>query len=228
MKTNSDYFRNLLCIVCSVLLFTSCLTQKKLSELVQSKVGSEVASNHKVESEFIVLATDSLNISEKSAVVKKGKSYFIPAILVWAWSQKLNCEISGQYFCSLFASILNEKSKEFNLDKHLGNKKLEISLIQVPSMFSYSNNGYFVYGLVFYSYGFGELIQPDHQNTIFQYRITENGTELKSDRFEFKFVNQLQNTKFSTNKFIEKYIDELSDDFEIKSNEFIDKIIEDL
>jgi len=228
MKANIDYFRNLLFILCSVFLFTGCLTQKKLTELVQSKVENEVVSNHKVENEFIVLNTDSLNKPEKSVIVKKGKSYFIPAILVWAWSQKLNCEISGQYFSSVFAGILTEKSKEFNLDKHLGNKKLEISLVQVPSGFIYSNNGYFVYALVFYSYGFGELIQQDHQKFVFRYRITENGTELKSDRFEFVFANQLQNTKFSTTKFVEKYIDQLSSDFEIKSNEFIDRIIEDL
>jgi len=228
MKANINYFRNLLIILCPVFLFTGCLTQKKLSELVQSKVENEVISNHQVESKFIVLNTDSLNMPENSVVVKKGKSYFIPAILVWAWSQKLNCEISGQYFSSVFASILTEKSKEFNLDKHLGNKKLEITLIEVPSRFIYSNNGYFVYGLVLYAYGFGELINPDHQNFIFQYRITENGTELKSNRFEFMFANQLLNSKFSTNKFIEKYVDQLKADFEIKSNEFIDRIIEDL
>lgn len=206
----------------------SLLNPKKLSEIVQSKVENEVMSNHRIESDFIVLNSDSLNKQENCVEVKKGKSYFIPAIIFWAWSQKLNCEISGQYFSSIFASILTEKSKEFNLSKHLGDRKLEISLIEVPSGFEYSNNGYFAYALVFYSYGFGELIQPVHQKFIFRYRITEKGTELKSDRFEFIFANQLVNSKFSTVKFINNYLDQLSSDFEMKSNEFIDRIIEDL
>ena len=123
MNANINYFRNLF-ILCTAFLLTACLTQKKLSEIVQSKVENEVMSNHRIESDFIVLNSDSLNKQENCVEVKKGKSYFIPAIIFWAWSQKLNCEISGQYFSSIFASILTEKSKEFNLSKHLGGQKI--------------------------------------------------------------------------------------------------------
>ena len=228
MTANKRYLKFVIFILVSAFLFSSCLSQKKMTELVQSKVEKEIVSNHHLENEFIVLNTDSLKKSDNYVVVKNGKSYFIPAILVWAWNKKIDCEISGQYFSSLFAALLIDKVKEFNLEKHLGNKKMEISLIQVPSNFVYSNSGYFIYALVFYSYGFGETIQPNNQQFVFKYRITENGEELKTDRFVFKFENQIQNTRFSTNKFVEKYIDQLSADFEIKSNEFIEKIIEDL
>lgn len=228
MNVSNGYFKSLIVILIPIFLFTGCLSKKNLSELVQSKVETEIISNHKFENKLIVLNTDSLKKSDNYVVVKNGKSYFIPAILVWAWNKKFNCEISSEYFSSLFASILTEKAKEFNLEKHLGNKKMEISLIQVPSKFIYSNNGYFVYGLVFYSYGFGETLQPNNQQFILKYRITENGEELKTDRYIFKFENQISNSKFSTNKFIEKYIDQLSADFDIICNEFIDKLIEDL
>lgn len=70
MNANINYFRNLF-ILCTAFLLTACLTQKKLSEIVQSKVENEVMSNHRIESDFIVLNSDSLNKQENCVEVKK-------------------------------------------------------------------------------------------------------------------------------------------------------------
>ena len=63
-------------------------------------------------------------------VVKKGKSFIIPAVFLWMWNKNIDCELNTMYFSSLFSEILIEKADEFKLEKHLGNKKIEISLVK--------------------------------------------------------------------------------------------------
>ncbi len=221
-------FLKLVFILISILLFQSCLSNKKIAELVEAKVGNEIRTPKTVNTDILLLNTDSLKKSDAVVVVKKGKSFVIPAIFFWMWNKDTNCEINTMYFSNLFAGILIEKANEFKLEKHLGNKKIEISLVKVPARFTYANSGTIIYGLVFYTYNFSETIRIDDQEFVFAYRITQEGTEIKADRYTYSFDTAYRDFSLRSEKFIEKYLDQMKMDFEKKSSDFIERIIEEL
>jgi len=218
----------LIFVLISVFVLQSCLTNKKITQLIERKVGSEVRAQKTVNTNVLLLNTDSLPKMDAVAVVKKGKSFVIPAIFFWMWNKNTDCELNTMYFTSLFSEILIEKADEFKLEKHLGNKKIEISLVKVPSSFTYSNNGTIIYGLVFYTYNFSESIRVKEQEFVFAYRITQEGKEIKSDRYTYSFDTTYRDFTFRSEKFIEQYLDQMKRDFEKKSSDFIERIIEEL
>ena len=218
----------LIFVLISVFVLQSCLTNKKITQLIERKVGSEVRVQKTVNTNALLLNTDSLSKMDAVAVVKKGKSFVIPAIFFWMWNKDTSCEINTMYFSNLFAGILIEKANEFKLEKHLGNKKIEISLVKVPARFTYANSGTVIYGLVFYTYNFSETIRIDDQEFVFAYRITQEGTEIKADRYTYSFDTAYRDFSLRSEKFIEKYLDQMKLDFEKKSSDFIEQIIEEL
>ena len=70
----------LIFVLTSVFVLQSCLTNKKITQLIERKVGSEVRVQKTVNTNALLLNTDSLPKMDAVAVVKKGKSFVIPAI----------------------------------------------------------------------------------------------------------------------------------------------------
>jgi len=140
----------------------------------------------------------------------------------------MSCEIRSQYFANVFAGILQEKAVEFQLQKHLGDKRLEISLEKVPSRFVYSNSGNVFYGLVFYTYNFSETVYPDGQTLSMSYRIIKDDIELKMESTVIILESPYRNFKVSSSQFVKIYLEQLQLDFENKSSDFIERIIEEL
>ena len=215
-------------VLALVFVLQGCLSGKKITQIIEQKIGSEVKEKRAVNTDILLLNTDTLPKQDAVVVVKKGKSFIIPAVFLWMWNKNIDCELNTMYFSSLFSEILIEKADEFKLEKHLGNKKIEISLVKVPSSFTYSNNGTIIYGLVFYTYNFSESIRVKEQEFVFAYRITQEGKEIKSDRYTYSFDTTYRDFTFRSEKFIEQYLDQMKRDFEKKSSDFIERIIEEL
>ncbi len=211
-----------------VLFFSGCMSTKQLTEIIKSKIESRMPETKFYNTNNLTLKMDSLVESDSLVNVKKDNSFFIPAIVFWVWKNSMSCEIRSQYFANVFAGILQEKAVEFQLQKHLGDKRLEISLEKVPSRFVYSNSGNVIYGLVFYTYNFSETVYPDEQTLSMSYRITKDDIELKKEKYSYNFESPYKNFKVSSYQFVEMYLEQLQLDFENKSSEFIERIIEEL
>lgn len=211
-----------------VLFFSGCMSTKQLTEIVKSKIESGMPETKFHNTSNLTLKMDSLAASDSLVNVKKDKSFFIPAIVFWVWKNSMSCEIRSQYFANVFAGILQEKTVEFQLQKHLGDKRLEISLEKVPSRFVYSNSGNVFYGLVFYTYNFSETVYPDGQTLSMSYRIIKDDIELKNGKYSYNFESPYRNFKVSSSQFVKIYLEQLQLDFENKSSDFIERIIEEL
>lgn len=211
-----------------VLGFSGCMSTKQLTEIVKSKIESGIPETKFYNTSYLTLKMDSLVESDSLVNVKKDNSFFIPAIVFWVWKNSMSCEIRNQYFANVFAGILQEKAVEFQLQKHLGDRRLEISLEKVPSRFVYSNSGNVIYGLVFYTYNFSETVYPDGQTLSMSYRIMKDNIELKKEKYIYNFESPYRNFKVSSSRFMEMYLEQLQLDFENKSSEFIERIIEEL
>lgn len=211
------------------ILLTSCLSTTKLSDTVKSKIGTDFLDEKPAVEEFLILKTDKLPVSDSLVLVEKKKSYFIPAIVFWGKENTLSCDINSRYFVKLFTDILDEKAKEFQLQKHLGDRKLEISIDAVPNNFVYTDKFYFIFAFVAYSYSYLEAVFPLNQNLSITYRILQNdGTEMKSGSFTAPTTESRANTINSHGRFIEKYLDEVKIRFEDQTDKMLDNIINEL
>lgn len=108
-------------VLALVFVLQGCLSGKKITQIIEQKIGSEVKEKRAVNTDILLLNTDTLPKQDAVVVVKKGKSFIIPAVFLWMWNKNIDCELNTMYFSSLFSEILIEKADEFKLEKHLGN-----------------------------------------------------------------------------------------------------------
>lgn len=212
----------------SVVIFSSCLGSKALTNSIKATIGKELSDVKKIEASNIILKTDSLTKMDSLVIVDKNKSYFVPAIIFWIWENSLNCKLNNQIYTNTFIDILNYKSQEFQLSKHLGNKVLEITIAKIPSEFKYLNKGFFYFIVYAYGYSFYEGIQPNGQTLEISYRILEDNLEIKNKTFKRFYNAPYKDGWAGSDKLVYKYIQSLNANFENDCNEFVSEIIDNL
>ena len=210
------------------LFASSCLTKKEFSEVVKKNVEIGIYTNTKVNTPYLILKTDKLPAADSAVEIKKLSSYMVPLFFFWGWDRSYQCDINNRYFSNLFAGALEDKAKEFELEKILGDKKIEITLEQVPKGFLYTNTGSVYFLMVAYFYDFDEKIYPQSQNFKISYKLMQGERELKSDTLSYQFQDPVKNTADMSISFVDFYMQDLKTNFENKSNEFIERIIEEL
>jgi len=211
-----------------ILLFSSCISTKNFTAVVKSKISETKFDSHSFDSTSISLVVSTLNKNDSLVTVKKVKAYFIPAIFYWGWNRTYGCDISSEYFVNKFSEILKNKAIEFNIAKHLGTRKLELKIEEVPSYFSYTKNGMFLYAVFAYGYSMTEAIYPDEKKFKVSYCIREGETIFKQGSFENRLSQPMPNTYGTTSKFIGKYLDKLNENMALQSNALLDKIVDEL
>lgn len=226
MKTNKKVIYSILFIL--LFQFSGCLSTNDLTTIVKTRLENEQTLVKRKNSDFLVLKTDALPTSDSLVTIKKDKSYVVPLIFFWAWNKTISCQINSTYFSNTFSYILEEKAAEFQLNKHLGNKKIEIAIEQVPSNFTFTNNGSVLFAVFFYIHNFHEEVLNENQKFIIKYRLTDQGKELRKGILEYNFESKSNNRSLDSYVFLDNYVNELVADFEAKSSEFVEKIIEDL
>lgn len=209
------------------LLLSSCISTKRISGIIKNNL-LEIPEVNEICPNFVILNTDSLPKTDSVVTVKKEKSFLIPAVFFWAWNSTMQCEINNKYLTQVFESVLYDKIKVYNLEKFIGNRTLEISLKQIPNQFKYTNNGSLIFVLYFYSYNYQELVYRNEQKFALSYKyIAQDGTS-RGNTLTYNFQPVYKNKGFTGYGFVNEYIRNLRFDFDRKSSDFIEQIIEDL
>jgi hypothetical protein len=225
---NITYLKTTAILLVSVVIFSSCLSSKTLTNSIKSNIGKELADVKKIDASNIILKTVALTKMDSLVTVDKNKSYFIPAIVFWVWENSLNCKLNNQIYTNTFIDILNYKIAEFQLSKQLGNKVLEIDITNIPSAFSYTKKGFFYFIFYAYGYSFYEGIQPDGQTFEIRYRILEDNFEIKNKTFKKFYDAPYKDGWAGSSNLVNKYIQSLNANFENDCNEFLSEIIDNL
>ncbi|HEY6913305.1 MAG TPA: hypothetical protein VI413_01425, partial [Paludibacter sp.] len=146
-------------LITATLFLTACISTGDFSNIVKSKLGVYVQMTESKQADNVIIKTDKLHFIDSAVVVRKQKSYFIPAIIYWQKVNTLSCDINNRYFVNMFTDVFKEAVSEFQLKKHLGSRRLEISLETVPSNFVYSDRFYGVFTMICFSL-YREDIRP--------------------------------------------------------------------
>lgn len=220
--------RRILLFVTLILLFTSCITVSEFDTTVRKRVETEMTVDSLVDTKYLLLKTDKLVAAKEPIEVKKLSSFMVPLGVFWGWERSYDCNISSKYFSNIFATTLRQKERELELRKCLGNKRLEITLEEVPKGFLYSNTGTVYFFVVVYFYDFDEVIYPQEQTLKISYRVMQGDNELKKDTFTYQFKEPVKNSVHASMDFLDFYMQDIRANFETKSSEFIERIIEEL
>ena len=95
---NITYLKTTAILLVSVVIFSSCLSSKTLTNSIKSNIGKELADVKKIDASNIILKTVALTKMDSLVTVDKNKSYFIPAIVFWVWENSLNCKLNNQIY----------------------------------------------------------------------------------------------------------------------------------
>jgi len=218
----------ILLFIALIFFMTGCITVSEFDSVVRPKVEAEMVTKTTVKTDYLVLKTDKLPVTTPPVNIKKLSSFMVPLGVFWGWERSYNCDINSQYFSNIFAITLKQKAQEFELQKCLGNKRLEVTLDEVPKGFLYSNTGTVYFFMVVYFYNYNEVIYPQEQNFKISYRLMQGNNELKKDTFIYQFKEPIKNSVHMSVDFLDFYMQDIRTNFEAKSDEFIERIIEEL
>ena len=182
--------------ITATLFLTACITTGDFSNIVKSKLGVYVQLPESKQADNVIIKTDKLHFIDSAVVVRKQKSYFIPAIIYWQKVNTLSCDINNRYFVNMFTDTFKDAVSEFQLKKHLGSRRLEISLETVPSNFVYSDKFYGVFTMICFSL-YREDIRPLESQIKVTYRILDGDQEVKAGRYSNAVAKPIKNN-FST------------------------------
>ena len=218
----------ILLFIAIVFLLTGCITVSEFDSVVRPKVEAEMVTKTTINTNYLILKTDKLLAQTSPVNIKKLSSFMVPLGFFWGWERSYSCDINSQYFSNIFAITLQQKARELELKKCLGNKKIEVTIEEVPKGFLYSNTGTVYFFMVVYFYDFNEVIYPQQQNFKITYRLMQGDNELKKDTFNYQFKEPVKNSVHMSVDFLDFYMQDLRTNFETKSSEFIERIIEEL
>ena len=217
----------ILALFFAVVSLSGCISTTKMADVIRDRMPIVKQSDYDFSS-FVTIKTDSLAKTDSLVTVKKEKSYFIPAVFLWAWHYQFACELSSDYMLDIFRKVLADKLREYNMEKFIGNNKLEINIKKVPNRFKYSNNGSVLFLVFAYSYHFQEVVSRENERFVLTYTFTDDLGNTRGDSISYTFPEQYKSSGLSGYYYVEDYMVGLKYDFEKKSAEFIDRIFESL
>lgn len=209
----------------TVVALNGCVSTLKMTKVIRDRMPNVAQPTYDYSS-FVTVKSDSLIHTDSLVTVKKEKSYFIPAVFLWAWNHQLACELSSNYMLNIFRKVLADKLKEYNMEKFIGNNKLEINIKKVPNRFKYTNNGSVLFLVFAYSYHFQEVVYRENERFVLTYTFTDDLGNTRGDSISYTFPEQYKSSGLSGYYYVEDYMVGLKYDFEKKSAEFIDRIFE--
>ncbi len=100
-------------LVFSQLIFSSCLTPRKIDKWIDQKYGTSI-HNKQRNNDYITIKTPGVSQSDTVSISQKRKMKLLPALFYWKWEygtiSTLNQSVPDGYFNSAIIPYANVKS----------------------------------------------------------------------------------------------------------------------
>jgi hypothetical protein len=201
------------------------MNTKRLSRLVTKKI-SQVKIDTANRTDYLSFFASPLPATDELVQAEQLKSMFIPAIVYWHWNTTIGCDINSRYLAGLFSNSIAMQAEKKELRAKLKGAKVEVFIEELPNRFVYVNKGYVIFLLVAYTLSGVEGFFPDTKQFSLKlsFRIMNDGVISSSNSVELKGVPTNVN-KWSTQKFVDNYLDAYVVNIETLSAVVVDKII---
>ncbi|HZH63259.1 MAG TPA: hypothetical protein VEY10_00115 [Flavisolibacter sp.] len=211
-------------ILCSLLL-TSCLTAKKLDAEV-AKVYGDKRVQKKRPSEQITI-TSTLTANGAALSNSETKTSVLPLIVYIGITYRNICKLNPQIPVTNFTSTVTSLANKGLMQK-LQAQKLELSIDQIPTEFSFDDKGHMILLLV----GWDNVsIQGKSTDMIVRYKLLgEGSTTAKQGVITVPYPNDKMNLGYfkSWKKATSEYLGQYDANITAMSKVFVDKLVKEL
>ncbi len=208
------------------LILSSCMTTKKYSTFVDTKIKNETPKSLIAE-DWLIVNTEIMEPNKN--IYNQKKNSFVPAILFWGWNSTIECELDIETRIEFLKQGIYKAADSLNLKQELAGKKLEISIKEAPGKFLYENKGNAIILVIAYSVSAVEAISPYPINLEYEYNINQDGRMVaKGAGYVQNGEQPLRNIWKSTKKFTWLYLDEFKKETDRMGREMIKGIVEKL
>ena len=207
-----------------LLVFTSCLTPKKMDAYVASQFNNQLPKPDKRNDSSISITSsipsDPTIISETE---KKSKN--LPLIVYWKYDYRHTCALNSAIGVTYFKKAIYQQASK--LKQKLNGQQLELTVQQIPNSFAIVDNGHILLLLIHWHKLY---VEADPKDLIVSYRVLQNGAETKSGKITVRNVEKnrgirfAQSWKSSSSEFLVQYNLDITE----MTKTMVDKLIPEL
>jgi len=222
IKLSSGLFAGLSLFI--IVVITSCLTPRKIDKWTAAHYGTTVNTRIK-NNDYITIKAS--NTGDIVSVSEKRKFKLIPALIYWQWEYGTNTKINQAVPTNYFNTTIMPYANIKKLKDKLNGQKLELTVNNVPAVFSVVDKGWVVYLLLWYVGNEHIYIDPEKQDMEIGYRLLKDNVETKKGTITVANRNKAVEVKVfhSTKKTYWACLDQYNANIQAMSKEAIDKLI---
>lgn len=206
-------------IACSI-IFTSCLTAKKVDRQVAKKYDELSSSTKKQTKENILITSKLITSDNKISTSETKTSNVLPLIIYNRWNYTNTCTLNPQIPINNFTSTVLSASSKGLRDKIIG-QTLELSVEKIPNVFAIDDKAH----VIFFGYAVGwddVSIMSDKVDLVVNYKLLKDGAETKKGLITVPYIydkeklGMFKSWKKATDEFLDQYdmnITEMSKSF---------------
>ena len=206
-------------IACSI-IFTSCLTAKKVDRQVAKKYDELSPSTKKQTKENILITSKLITSDNKISTSETKTSNVLPLIIYNRWNYTNTCTLNPQIPINNFTSTVLSASSKGLRDKIIG-QTLELKVEKIPNVFAIDDKAH----VIFFGYAVGwddVSIMSDKVDLVVNYKLLKDGAETKKGLITVPYIydkeklGMFKSWKKATDEFLDQYdmnITEMSKSF---------------
>jgi hypothetical protein len=198
-----------ICLACTLLTLSSCLTSKKLDKFVAEQYNNELPKpSKKKKAEIEVMSSNPIDNSQISTTVHKTDK-FLPLLVYWKYDHRQICSLNPSISKTNFSNAINSLATKGLIEK-LNGGKLELTVEQAPSAFSVVVKENLIW--VIYAFSWAKVyIEPDMNDLIVSYRLMDSKAGIKTGKISVKNTDKnkglrfFQSWKSATSEYLSEY-----------------------
>ena len=210
-------------------LITSCAVnssklQKQITERLNENKKNDTLS-YKIKSNNIIELKLNQDIS-LTTNCKQIKSSFIPAIFYWGWNSEVICELSKENIENQLKKDLIVKIEKEGLQTYFEDKKLQLTIDEIPTQFKFQDKGDVIYLVFGYIMSQKRYFAPELKRFKGSYQILdkENKVLVAGGFTEPLALKSQTSIVKSTKKLSWQYLD----NYNLEINRFVSVVLTDL
>jgi hypothetical protein len=189
--------------------FSGCLTSKKFDHFVSGEYGDQLPQPDKKKKTANVDVNTSLPSDAATISSTQSQTKVLPLIVYWKIDYRHVCTLNPAIAMNSFTKTVNSNVAK-GLAEKLNGRKLELTVQQVPSIFSLVEKDNVIW-LIYAIHWSKVYVQPDIKSLIVNYKlydtngIVKNGTITINNTEESKNLRFFQSWKSAVSEYLSDY-----------------------
>ncbi|HEY5367753.1 MAG TPA: hypothetical protein VIJ75_02080 [Hanamia sp.] len=213
-------------LLLSPVLFTSCLTSKKVDRQV-TKYYSDVPEIKKKKQDGNISITSSLeNTNGQISTTETKTSNMLPLIVYWKWDYTNTCTLDPQIPINNFKKTVDTYAKKGLIAK-LAGQNLELSIDKIPHKFQLLDKAHLIPFIV----GWDDVsIKASDMEMTVSYRVLKDNVEMKKGIISIPSFNDKESLGMykSWKKATNEYLTQFDENISTMSKLVVDKLMNEL